>query len=297
MQISLGQEVQKRCSICGMEYVASSAEDRKLHDKYHKQNIEGYDVGKDFVQKARPGTIFKSAVEGDFMCAVDGQDKPARQRRAQDVLEIVQRELGAVEIPSDDIWETSRLQGVSRVGRYTAYLYVRGTKCISFLLVQKIRRAKLVVKPILDEDKNAGHIRAEHEEKENRVAMGSLAALKARREAAAKREEKLLKQPTKLSNTATDAVLGVSRIWTSMHYRQHSIATMMLDIALRHHNEMVEGTEATQGDLRQDKSEWSWTRRKINGKEDVAFSQPTEAGVRLARRWYGMTWGWPVYVD
>ena len=29
---------------------------------------------------------------------------------------------------------------------------------------------------------------------------------------------------------------------------------------------------------------------------DVAFSQPTESGARLARRWTGKAYGWLVYV-
>jgi len=32
-------------------------------------------------------------------------------------------------------------------------------------------------------------------------------------------------------------------------------------------------------------------------KEAVAFSQPTEAGARLARRWFGKLYGWGVYVE
>jgi hypothetical protein len=32
-------------------------------------------------------------------------------------------------------------------------------------------------------------------------------------------------------------------------------------------------------------------------KDQVAFSQPTDAGARLARKWTGKKYGWLVYID
>lgn len=298
MQISLGQEVQKLCKTCGMEYIASSAEDRKLHDKYHKQNTEGYDVGKEFVQKARSGTVFEGSVKGDFICAVDCLDKPARKGRAQAVLEVVQRELGAVEIPQDEIWDAQLLRGEGSKGKYTAYLYVRGTKCIGFLLVQEIREAYQVMEPLVPEEKDSAPDDDDPVKRGDKAAMTSLAALKERRRAAFMLRENSLKQPLKLSTKMEEAALGISRVWTSTRYRKHSIATTLLDTSVRHYNEAMARRESGNEESSEDDLASSRSPRPITHDQgDVAFSQPTEAGVRLARRWFGKIWGWPVYVD
>ncbi|KAI8926173.1 ESCO1/2 acetyl-transferase-domain-containing protein, partial [Entophlyctis helioformis] len=68
----------------------------------------------------------------------------------------------------------------------------------------------------------------------------------------------------KCSRDAVPAVVGISRIWVAPHARRKGIATRLLD-AVRHR--FVMGTE-----LRH---------------EDVAFSQPSSAGGRLALQYLG----------
>ncbi|KXL47215.1 hypothetical protein M433DRAFT_64399 [Acidomyces richmondensis BFW] len=245
MQISLGQEVQKKCKTCGMEYVLSSVEDRRLHDKYHKQNTEGCEVGKDFVQKSRAHTAFEGARSGDRICVVDNSDTYARRKKALAALEIVQREMGAVPISEKQIW------GVKGAGvptddtepRCAAYMYIRNNKCIGFLLVERIMEAQRVVAPPT-----------------SRAEEGMLA-----------RAESC---PIQLSAMKYPALIGVSRIWTSPSHRHQNIATT-LAVQVGH-------LQSLGNDL---------------GKEDLAFSQPTEAGARLARKWFGKPYGWMVYVD
>ena len=145
MQISLGQAVQKRCKTCGMEYVVSSAEDRKMHDTYHKQNTEGYDFGKDFARSAKDGTAFEGAKKGDMIYAVDIKVKIPRKVKAQAMLDMVQRELGAVEVDEQGIWENGRRDHFDP--KYCNYLYLRGTKCVGYLLVEQIKEAREVVAP------------------------------------------------------------------------------------------------------------------------------------------------------
>ncbi|KAK5125198.1 hypothetical protein LTR85_000874 [Meristemomyces frigidus] len=298
MQISLGQEVQKRCKTCGMEYVASSAEDRRLHDKYHKQNTEGYDVGKDFVQKARDDSVFAGAESGDSVCAIDCLDKPARKKKAQAVLEIVQRELGAVPIPEKQIWDhkdtESLLEGEPR---YTAYMYIRGSKCVGFMLIEKIEEAYSVVEPASTALKRA----ASADDK----GKTALSALKARKQATEEAAARAASQPIQLSQNTRPAKIGISRIWTSPTHRHQNIGITLLDTAVLHHAQRAEQSEQK---LRRDDSttqaadavvldEHLKPVGKLRGKDDVAFSQPTEAGARLARRWFGKLYGWTVYVD
>lgn len=270
MQISIGQEVQKKCKACGMEYIASSEEDRKLHDKYHKQNVEGYDVGKEFLGKAREGTVFKTSSTDADIVAVDAFDSVWRRKRARAALDVVQRELGAVDIPDEQLWKTQSERGAttSSTGQYTAYMYVRQGKCIGLLLVQHISEAKKVVQPEKStraEDTSTGR------------KMSALERLRVKR--AAQVEELASTQPIQLATKPSAARLGISRIWISPSHRGQGIAKSLLDQALEHHN-------SSPGDGQPQAT-----------KEDVAFSQPTEAGAKLARRWTGKAYGWKVYID
>jgi N-acetyltransferase len=300
MHLSLGQSTQTRCKTCGMEFVPSLSEDRALHNKYHAQYINGVDVGKEFVSKARPRSIYYGAVSGDIVCAVDCFDKSWRKQKAQTVLEMVQRELGAVEIPQQDLWESRKEDGV----RYRSYLYVRNGKCIGFLLTQRITHAYEIEKPV--------SISAKVEKQDVKELDGkatAAAALRARRQATQDRENELLRQPIQLSKTTRPAALGVARVWTASPYRRQGIAIGLLDAALEHHNDLSKlKISGKKRDLEARLGEG--TRKELEDlntivpkdhdsvrKEDVAFSQPTESGTRLARQWFGDSWKWMVYVD
>ncbi|OQO01515.1 hypothetical protein B0A48_12549 [Cryoendolithus antarcticus] len=275
MQISLGQETQKRCRDCGMEYIASSAEDRQLHDKYHRQHAEGCDVGKDFITKAREGSVFSGAIDGDAIVAVDSRDTVWRRKRVRTALDVVQRELGAVEIPGEKLWEP---------GRHVAYFYVRGTKCVGFLLAERIAEAREVVAPARPPPTSRRTIVIEATR-----PLSSLAALKARRTASQASEEAALDsaEPLEFETTTRPAKLGISRIWTSPTHRSQGIAVSLLDRALSHHDSQIAVNVMS---LAQQTN-------PVLSKADVAFSQPTQMGTRLARKWHGRAHGWLVYAD
>jgi hypothetical protein len=77
-----------------------------------------------------------------------------------------------------------------------------------------------------------------------------------------------------ISTATTPALLGISRIWTSNQHRKSGIATRLLDSA---RSNFLYGLTVE--------------------KEKVAFSQPTESGGNLARKWFGCEDGWRVYID
>ena len=295
MQISLGQKVQQKCKVCGMEYVRSSTEDRKLHDKYHKQSTEGYDVGKDFVQKAPIGTVFEGLVKADSIITIDCYGATPRKRRAQTVLEIAQRDLGAVPIPEQDIWghkDRDRREGRTPESRHMAYMYIRKTKCIGFMLIESIKEARRVVEPQA--------VRLEVR-KASAPASTALSTLKARRQAVEEAEVKAAKHPIELSHTSDKAKIGISRIWTSPMHRGQGLAVALLDAAVKHHDERVDRQGKaleTHGDSALGLADMAYEPlQRLKGKQDVAFSQPTAAGARLARKWFGKIYGWHVYVD
>jgi N-acetyltransferase len=295
MQISLGQEVQKKCKDCGMEYIASSDEDRKLHDKYHKQNVEGYDVGKDFLVKARGGTVLETSKKGDSIAAVDGHDNIWRRKRARAALDVVQRELGAVDIPDKQLWDPvcQHLPNESNITRHTLYMYVRQNKCIGLLLVEQIIEGNKVVQPAAK--------RPRAEVVPAKPKMSALERLREKR--ALQKESEAEPQSIQLATKSSPAFLGVSRIWTSPSHRGQGIAKSLLDRALEHHNTRVVGHDrANEAAIDSSKVDSDATSQAPNpphmepiAKDHVAFSQPTEVGAKLARKWTGKKYGWLVY--
>lgn len=293
MQISIGQEVRKKCKMCGMEYIASSEEDRKLHDKYHKQNAEGFDVGKEFLSKGREGTIFKTSSKEDVIAAVDAFDSVWRKKRAQAALDVVQRELGAVDIPDEQIWSTNarHLGENSSLGRFTVYMYVRQQKCIGLLLAEQITEARKVLEPAKPSAATAAP---------ETVKMSALERLRAKRVAQQASDKAAASQPIQLATKSSPAVLGISRIWVSSSQRGHGIAEVLLNQTLQHHNERAsivtrdQSSPKTQHD--EETKDPSAAPKQIS-KNQVAFSQPTAAGAKLARKWHGRNYGWLVYID
>lgn len=292
MQISLGQEVQKKCKACGMEYIASSEEDRKLHDMYHKQNIEGYDVGKDFLSKGRLHSVFKTSKKGDEIAAVDAEDNVWRRKRARAALDVVQRELGAVDIPDKQLWDKETIHAMTKVcaSRHTMYMYVRQSKCVGLLLVEHITEGKKVLEPAKP---------ASSKDAPSTSKTSALERLRARRA----QQEANDDQPIRIATKSSPAKLGISRIWTSPTHRGQGIAKSLLDQAVRHYNDRVtehnhiEGNDAKQLSLGDGQPTQAISDLVLISKDQVAFSQPTDAGAKLARKWTGKKYGWLVYID
>lgn len=264
MQLSLGQSTRTTCKTCGMEYIPSSTEDRALHSKYHAQNTAGVDVGKAWMKEARQDALWTGRNSQDVIVAIERKSSKAAQKRAREVLDVVQRELGAVEIKDKELWSETRpgstagldsLQAImldqKKVARYEVYIYIRGTKAVGLLLAERIREAHRVEEPPKPTDA---------------APRTSLQRLKAHKEFLAE------SRPLEINKGVIPACLGVSRIWCSSQARKQGVATALLD------------TAAEQFGVGQ------------AGRQQVAFSQPTEAGAALARKWFGRMYGWCVYV-
>ena len=77
-----------------------------------------------------------------------------------------------------------------------------------------------------------------------------------------------------VSTTAVTVLLGISRIWVSNQFRKQGLARRLLD--------------STRSDFM-----YGLTVEK----HLIAFSQPTESGGKLARKYFGREAGWHVYID
>lgn len=317
MQLHLGQKIQKRCNECGMQYVASSNEDRSLHAKFHKQHTEGVDVGTGFVENApfgRERRVYDGVAEraDDKVVLVDCFDKKPRKRKGQEVMEIVQRDLGAVEIAEAEIWEP--VKGDGGEPRYRSFMYISGGKCVGFLLVERIHEAFEVLPPKILRDEAIRHTPPTDQPtaKNKPSALAALRARKLAAETARAEKEAMLqaaaKEPLVLAETKTPASLGISRIWTLPSHRGQGIAVSLLDAAIHWHSNHVRELlksnqklhcEATEGNAPGPNFDVLDDERavRLESKHHVAFSQPTAAGTKLARKWMGKMSGWKVYVD
>lgn len=268
LQLSLGQSTRTTCKTCGMEYVTSSAKDRVMHDKFHAQTTLGVDVGKSWLKDAREDALWISDDGEEVIVAITRASSKASKTRARDVLEVVQRELGAVEIKEEELWSEQRLHstegldglqmvmlGEKRLARYEAYIYIRSTKAVGLLLAERIHRGHIVIEP---------------PEPTKPATPEPTTALERLR---AKRSSLAIARPIEISKHAVPACLGISRIWSSAQARKQGVATALLKSAA----EQFGISEA--------------------GRTQVAFSQPTESGAALARKWFGKRHGWCVYVD
>ncbi|KAF2838599.1 hypothetical protein M501DRAFT_1016692 [Patellaria atrata CBS 101060] len=264
MRIDLGGEIRKTCKVCSMEYIPSTAEDAALHKKFHAMNVGGIDLTKPFVDQIRTSKIW-SGDDGAFVIAVSRKDTQASRNKVRKILEVVNKELGAVDIEDDKLWSqisamadcnktkrnVQRDRGTNsdlkipcpRYDRFKAYLYIQGGKCTGLCLAERISKARRVL-----------------ESKENTaVEYGSTDTISSSISA---------------SNGAVTSMLGISRIWTSSSHRRKGIANILLDCAAAN---FLYGMRIP--------------------KDMIAFSQPTESGGKLAQKWFGKKSGWHVYVD
>ena len=259
MQLNLGLTSQKDCKVCGMTYVPANPEDSALHSAFHQKNVGGIDLGRAFRKSQEPKAIWRGQ-GSDIVVSVEVAERWQTKRKVRSVLDVVSRELGAVDIPDLDLvdsvalplkWDdppSTIIDLIIRKGhtgrddfplytmsrRYQVFLYMSGTKCIGLCLAERISRAYKVLDP--------------KEEGQNTLVV---------------------------SETPSPAFVGISRIWTSTSHRRKGIASTLLNSARRAYA----------------------TFSGIPKVQAVAWSQPTDSGAILARSWFDMQYGWLVYKD
>lgn len=244
-----------------MDYIPSNTEDAALHKEFHSMNIGGVDMGRGF-SKDPAATAVSRFGEGEQVVVVEAKSALGIRNKVKKALEVVNRELGAVDIADADLWgkmppiesddkkkgERKRAlrmgQPEEQEGRFKVFLYLSGDKCIGLCLAERIRSASKVL------DSAGG----------TRPVPGNVAVA---------RSSSIL-----METSQNLALLGISRIWTSKSHRRKGIASALLECASNH---FFYGIEVP--------------------KELVAFSQPTESGGQLAEGWFGERTGWHVYAE
>ncbi|KAL9096387.1 MAG: hypothetical protein Q9165_001384 [Trypethelium subeluteriae] len=266
MQIDLGGEKHTTCRECGMGYIPSNRDDVAAHEIFHNRNNNGIAVSKAFTDATRSRKIAEIG-QLQHVVAVSRSDPKVMRNQAQEVLQIANGELGSVNLGGQDLWGPQ--SGKARKRRMTDSISEDEDRPVqvSESTNGKAERDRFKLYLLLRNKKCVGVCLAENISKSHKVV---------------KLDEKtqILQAPQAKSSAIavskdTDpALLGISRIWTSKAHRNEGVATALLDCAAEN---FLYGMKIP--------------------KDQVAFSQPTESGGRLARKWFGREYGWHVYVD
>lgn len=251
LQIDAGINVRRSCSLCGMEYVPSNAEDADLHDKFHSMNAIGIDLGKAFVRANASRWVYEAArCDEGYVVIVDRKASPSARAQAKKVLDVVNRELSSPPIDEATLW--SQVEPPKRLrkngkkeetDRYKVFLHMKDSKCMGLCLAERIWEAQPVK---LDASNGSGGIVVDGEQHRG----SSISVL----------------------DKYDPAIVGVSRIWTCGSARRRGIAMDLLDCVI---SSFIYGLDIP--------------------KEQIAFTQPTESGIRLAECFFGVGEPWHVY--
>lgn len=260
MQLDLASESRKACKVCGMEYIPSNAEDAALHRKFHAMNVGGVDFTKATAERLRKAQVW-SGGDGSFIAAIGRKDALALRNRTSDVLKVVNTELGAVPISDEELWSQT-----SGPGARNAQLH-DSTQSNAQASTTTVDRYKTYL--YVRGQKCVGACLAERIWEAYTVLAQDDASAQTRQLSPESKSSSI-----SVSTATTTALLGISRIWTSSSHRKQGIATRLLECA---RSDFLYGLTVE--------------------KKKVAFSQPTESGGNLARKWFGCEDGWHVYID
>lgn len=260
MRIDLGGDTRKKCRSCGMEYVPSVREDADLHKDYCDMNLGGIDVGKTL---AKDETVQKVRFEGDAsnegeaILIIKKKSSLAARTKAQKVLAVVNAELGSDDMGHDQLWtETALDLNESRAESRRKGFYREEKKYDEFQAFLHVIDGKCVCFCLVQKITTAFPV----------VAAGET------RELEHKSQHLVDSSAILYSQSPQMVLMGISRIWTSKTRRGKGLAFQMLECT---RNNFFYGIQIP--------------------RHLIAFSQPTDSGAKLARRWFETEVGWCVY--
>ena len=198
-----------------------------------------------------------SGSEGSFVAVVGRRDALALRNKASDVLKVVNTELAAVSITDEELWGQTTLSATAESSVDDAST---PEKCDRFKVYLHIRGQKCVAACLAERIQEAYTVLEQDKASEQQAQTQTLAASQS--------------SSISVSTTADPVLLGISRIWVSNQFRKQGLARRLLD--------------STRSDFM-----YGLTVEK----RLTAFSQPTESGGKLARKYFGCEAGWHVYMD
>jgi hypothetical protein len=257
MQLDLVGQHRKACKTCGMEYIPSNAEDAALHRKFHAMNFGGVDFTKSIADRMRQKQIW-SGGDGSFIAVVGRRDALVLRNKASDVLKVVNTELAAVPISDEELWSQTVPAAVDTKSADTEKEKEPPALGDRYKVYLYVLGQKCVGACLAERIQEAYTVLDQGDTSEQTTTPSAESQ----------------SSSISIGKAANPALLGISRIWTSKQSRRRGLARRLLDSA---RSDFLYGLT-------------------IN-KEMVAFSQPTESGGNLARKWFGCQAGWHVYID
>jgi N-acetyltransferase len=261
MTLDLGQKTTRTCPDCGMSYTPTQREDAALHARFHTQSAaESRGAAP---PRISPQTV-KALLAGNGVCSISGGGGGAS---------------GAIVCvrPGDEAAKRRAAETCLRVAeRELGAVEMRaeelwgqkelksaGESGDAYRLFMCLRGQQCV-----------GLLLAERiETARAAVSQAGGTALSDGEVVPATQELSPVEDcPVFASNEEYPAVLGIARIWTARSARRSGVAQGLLEQACRN---FLPGA--------------------VVETDRVAFSQPTQMGARLARRFFGKKWGWLVY--
>ena len=255
MQLNLGGATRKTCRTCEMEYVPSVREDAIIHSKFCALKVGGVEMGKAFVRDDGVKRIRSNRASGSEREMVVAVDRRVSAMSRNKTKRVL--EVVNAELSSAAIEDDQLWAALDPEKKV-----IETRKSSSEGMDKRGDRFKAFL--YLVDDKCIGFCLAEK-------ISNAFQVVDARDEGntitAAFRSSSI-----SVSTTADVVLLGIARIWTSKAYRGLGLAMDLLDCA---RGNFFYGVEVP--------------------KNLVAFSQPTESGGQLAKRWYEAEKGWHVY--
>lgn len=269
--LDFGQSLQPTtCAACNMTYSPTVQTDTQLHDMFHNRHSSGIELGKAFLKSAMKWCYEVAHIDGSVVVVDRKLSIPARKMVLQ-VLEVVNKELGSVDIPEEELWSQRPVPGdtepdAKKCDRYKVFLHVIGGKCVGVCLAERIGQAyKVLPSPQQEHVKPAANstetmtIKYDPPTKEGAIDHPPTPTSTSHDTSNTNTSD----SPLTLSQNPSPAVVGVSRIWTSRSFRRKGIANNLLECVM---NQFIYGMEIH--------------------RTEVAFSQPTEMGRALAGSWF-----------
>ncbi|RAO73114.1 uncharacterized protein BHQ10_009126 [Talaromyces amestolkiae] len=262
LQIDAGITVRRSCNLCGMEYVPSNAEDADLHDKFHSMNAVGIDLGRAFVRGNASRWVYEAArCDEGYIVIIDRKASPSTRNQAKKVLDVVNRELSSPPIDDATLW--SQIEPPKRLRKNGAK-----EETDRFKVFLHMKDSKCMGLCLAERIWEAHPVKLDA----NARTDGTNDSINGATNGTNGTGDVHRSSSVSVHDTLDPAIVGVSRIWTCGSARRRGIGMDLLDCVI---SNFIYGLDIP--------------------KEQIAFTQPTESGLRLAECFFGVGEPWHVY--
>ncbi|KAI9152787.1 hypothetical protein LWI28_001197 [Acer negundo] len=237
------------CSTCGVKYAAGDESDEKAHKTFHKD----YTLGIQFKGWRNERVIHMPCVERGRIVLVLDCDPPAQTNKVQEVVKMVEMELGSG-------WIFHKPCKV--------YLFISSQRIAGCVFVEQIKEAFKVISGPVEERSNVTSTKKTSVNSATLQFGEIILHREVMKKGSSVNCRKILDDNQNgaivCEKEAIRAVCGIRGIWVSPSNRRKGIATQLLDAVRR-----------------------SFCMGSVLEKSQIAFSHPSSAGQALASSYFG----------